>query len=107
MVRTVEASEGLALLGAARLGDLTISVPCLAVPSEAATTGAPVPLSLVASAGAAPGTRRLTLQGPQARLDIDYIVPTPEVSGVSGGWQSAGPGVIVAHWPLSGEELRT
>jgi archaeosine synthase len=105
MVRTVEAVEGLALLGAARLGDLSFPVPCLAVPSGAAA--APLSLTLLASAGAAPGSRRLTIEGPEARLEIDYVVPTPEVSGVSGGWQSAGPGVIIAHWPLSSDELRT
>ncbi len=47
------------------------------------------------------------LQRSGARLEIEFPVPTPEVSGVPGGWEAAAPGVAVVHWPLSEEELRT
>lgn len=106
MVRSIEASEGLALLGTGRVGDLGVPVPGLALPSDPAAPGAGDALRLTRSLGAAPGRRRLRLERAGASLDLEYTVPTPEVSGVPGGWQTAGPGVVVVHWPLSDDERR-
>jgi archaeosine synthase alpha-subunit len=110
MVRTVEAGEGLALLGTARVGDLAFPVPLLALPKDLDAAAAPDSLRIFSAPGAIPGHRRVVLERSSATLAIEYAVPTPEVSGVPGGWQMGAPGVAVVHWPLSDEErerLRT
>jgi archaeosine synthase alpha-subunit len=103
VARTVEASDGLALLGTARVGPIGFPVPSIAlsrVPSRT-TEAAPFGLTVDPAPGRTEGRRGLVLADAQARLAFDFAIPTPEVSGVPGSLEEAAPDVWVVHAPLS------
>jgi archaeosine synthase alpha-subunit len=107
VARTVEASDGIALLGTARVGPIGFTVPSIAlsrVPSRTASAAA-YALTVESVSGRAEGRRGLRLSDPEGQLALDYSVPTPEVSGIPGSVEEAGPETWVVHAPLSTEEM--
>ncbi len=90
--------EGLALLGPARLGPLTVPTPALLdVETRDASPGA-----LTLQEGASePGGRRLLLRGPAGELDLRIPILAPEVMGPPAGPISVGPGAWLVHAPLA------
>jgi archaeosine synthase alpha-subunit len=103
VARTVEASDGLALLGSARVGPIGFPVPVVAlsrVPSGPPGRGGHA-LTIDSAAGRSEGRRGLLLSDAGQSLALDYAIPTPEVSGVPGAAEEAGPGAWVVHAPLS------
>ena len=105
MLRTVDASEGVALLGTVRAGPLGFSVPAIldASPPDGTVWG-PIPLSLSEGPATEPGRRSLVLRAGQDAWPLSFSVPAPEVSGVTGGAESIGEGAWIAHWPLPPED---
>jgi len=107
LVRTIEASDGLALLGAARVGPIGFPVPTLARSRVASSPPSPERYALTIDSvpGRSEGRRGLVLADAQAQLALDYAIPTPEVSGVPGSLEEAGPGAWIVHAPLSDADV--
>jgi archaeosine synthase alpha-subunit len=92
--------EGLAVTGAGSIGSLSLELPSLLGPAGAVASG-PI---LINPAGAAPGRRRLRLEQASASLDLDFAVPTPEISGEAGIAEPIGEGTWLLHLPLAPAE---
>ncbi len=107
MPRAVEALDGLALLGSARAGALSFPTPSLLFPRFPAESPRPdgFALSVEAAATATSGRRALVLASATERLPLEFTVPTPEVSGVPGAAEPAGPETWFVHAPLGAEDL--
>lgn len=107
MVRSVEALDGLALLGTARVGPLIFPTPTLAFPRFPSSAPVPdgFPLSITSASDAAPGRRRVALFDGSEQLALEFAVPTPEVSGAGGVAESAGTGSWFLHWPAAKADL--
>ena len=103
MTRSVDTIEGLALLGAGRVGPLAFPVPAVLLPRP--DVGAPMPegfaLTVEPARSERPGRRALYLSDRAGRVAIEFAIPTPEVSGVPGAAEEAGPGIWFVHWPLA------
>ncbi|MCI4360967.1 MAG: hypothetical protein L3J91_04625, partial [Thermoplasmata archaeon] len=107
MSRTTEAADGLALLGVARVGPIGFRVPNLAYAKTASrpSPAAPIPLTIESAPGRAEGRRGIVLSEGEARLELDFAVPTAEVSGVPGSLEFGDPGVAFVHAPLAESDL--
>lgn len=107
MPRTADALEGLAILGTSRAGPLSFPTPGLVFPDPGGEGRFPPGYSLTLGPGGPPtsGARRLSLRDPGAELLLHYHIPAPEVSGVGGAAEEAGPGAWFVHWPPPPEEL--
>jgi archaeosine synthase alpha-subunit len=103
-VRTVERLEGLALVGHATVEPLPIPIPGLIESRPNGTPGSGLFLHSVESPLA---TRHLRLSDGVAHLEIEYPVPSPEVTGPTGGAIAAGPGVLLVRPPFPAEVLPT
>lgn len=109
-MRTAVSVEGLAIAGPASAGDLAFPVPTTAWSvraDEAAPTRAADgawPLYLADGPPAPLGSRSVRLSDGTHVADLQYRVLAPEVSGVPGDAQDAGPGTWLVHWPLSSEQ---
>jgi archaeosine synthase alpha-subunit len=98
VTRTVEALDGLALLGTARVGAVSFPTPGLLEPPVEG--GGTSPLTLT-SAPATAGLRHLTISDGTGRLDLSLPVLAPEVMGPPSVAPTVGPGVVLAHAPLA------
>lgn len=101
-MRNVERLEGLALVGHATVGSLPIATPGLI---ESRPSGPDGPGLFLRSVEAPLATRHLRLSDGVASLDIEYAVPSPEVTGPTGGATSAGPGVLLVRPPFPAESV--
>lgn len=105
MVRAVEASEGLALLGSGRIGDLGFRVPevvHLDRPDRAPRSAEG--MYLETEAASEDGRRSLTLVQGEHRLRLEFTIPTPEVTGTPSAAEAIGPDAWLVHAPLSAED---
>lgn len=108
MTRSVEAMDGLALLGPARIGPLGLRLPTVAfadlgpeatVPSEGTLRLGATDRTEV------PGSRGVILSNATDRLELLFPIPTPEVSGYPGVAREISPGAWYVHWPPTAEDL--
>ncbi len=109
MARAVERLCGLALQGTGSIGSLRFPVPAVAWTRRAADAvplPSSLPLSLVSRESPTVGRRSVSLIEAENRLDLDFTVAVPEVSGASGGLHEAAPGVWVLHAPLDADQWR-
>lgn len=97
MGRTVEHLEGLALVGRATIGDLSLLTPGLL---EARTTGTDEGGLSLRSVDAPLGLRHLQLSDGTRRLDLEYAVPAPEVVGPITGATPVGSHALLVRPPL-------
>ena len=100
MTRTVERLEGLALLGRATLGPLSLATPSLL---ESRVNGEMVPGPALRSLPAPVGQRGIELSDGSAQYRAEFPVLTPEISGEGPGIYPIGPGGILVHVPFSTE----
>ena len=100
MARSVECLEGLAVVGGATVGPLSLRVPAL-LESRPADAGAP---GLTLRGVPAPSGRRgfELRDGPQ-RYGLEMPVLAPEISGEGSGIFPAGPKAVLVHAPFSAE----
>ena len=100
MVRTVERLEGLALVGGARLGPISLTAPALleSRPAEEIRPG----LAL-RSLPAAAGKRGFELSDGPARYTLETPILSPEVSGEGPGIYPVGPKAVLVHAPFAPE----
>ncbi|HTW40562.1 MAG TPA: DUF5591 domain-containing protein [Thermoplasmata archaeon] len=97
MARTVERLEGLALLGAARVGPISFPTPGLVESGE----GELPPTSLrLRSVPAPTGTRRLLLSDAVGSLELPFPVLAPEVTGAPSAPIPVSERVALVHAPL-------
>jgi archaeosine synthase alpha-subunit len=98
--RIVERLEGLALVGRASVGELSLPTPGLLESGPRAPGGHDVSLR---SIEAPLGLRHLELSDGAHRVDLEYAVPAPEVVGPLGGATGAGPHALLVRTPLPRE----
>ncbi len=96
-MRSVERLEGLALLGRATVGGVSVPVPGLL--ESRTEDGETAGLSL-RSVGAPLARRHLRISDGFASLDIEFPVPAPEILGPPGGVVAGGPGVRLVRPPF-------
>jgi archaeosine synthase len=97
MGRHVERLEGLALVGNATIADLPVRTPDLI---ESRRVPAEGPGLTLRSLDAPLGSRHLELSDGDRRVDIEYVVPAPEVVGPVGGATPAGSSALLVRPPL-------
>lgn len=95
-MRSVDRLEGLALFGRATVEGLSLILPALA---ESGTDDREAPALSLRSVDAPLARRHLRLSDGSATLEIEFLVPAPEVVGPPGGVLSAGPGVLLVRPP--------
>src|SRR5271157_4408234 len=100
MTRTVERLEGLALLGRATLGSLSLPTPSLLESRNDGETG---PAPAVRSLPAPVGKRGIEISDTTAQYRAEFPILTPEISGDGPGIYPVGPGGILVHFPFSTE----
>ncbi|MCI4351936.1 MAG: DUF5591 domain-containing protein [Thermoplasmata archaeon] len=104
MTRTVVSSAGALLAGSVQVGPLRLDSPEILwsrpdpLPPDGPATGSRVELRVGVELPV--GERELVLRRDPAELRLRFPVPTPEISGTPGMWQTVGPGVAYVHWPL-------
>jgi len=104
VTRSVTVGAGLLLVGSTPLDSLLFETPEILwsqpepPPSDGPTPG--TRLELLHGAELPVGQRELTLRRGAAELRLRFPVPTPEISGTPGLWQTVHPGVTYLHWPL-------
>jgi archaeosine synthase len=102
VVRTVERLDGIALVGRARVGELSFSTPGLL---ESRTSTESDPGFTLRSVPAPAGTRHLILSDVGGHLDLMLPVLAPEVMGAPGAGVAVGEGTLLVHAPLSPEAI--
>ncbi len=98
MRRSVDRSDGLALLGSATVGPLVTPTPAL-LESEPPRTDDGL-LSL-RSEPAPPGRRRLVVSDAAGQLELDLPILAPEVTGAPPGGTPVGERTVLVHAPLA------
>jgi archaeosine synthase alpha-subunit len=98
MTRRAERLDGLAILGAARVGALPIDTPALA---DARTDATPASGLTLRDAPSTAGTRRLLLSNGGEPLELLVPVLAPEIAGPPAGPVGIGPSAILVHAPLT------
>jgi archaeosine synthase alpha-subunit len=102
--RSLTTGAGALLLGSSDIGPLHFDTPEILwtrsnpVPTEGAVGNHRA--ELVVGAELAVGHRELIVRRGGSELRLRFPVPTPEISGTPGLWQSVHPGVVYLHWPL-------
>ncbi len=102
MVRTVERLDGLALLGRASVGPLSLEVPALVT---AGPEGGVEELRVEERPGAI-GERRLGLGRSDIRIELTFPVLAPEVAGTERGVHPIGPSAYLLHVPFDRDAAR-
>lgn len=97
MPRSVERLEGLALLGGATLGPVSVTTPVL---FESRVEGEKGPGLSLRSIPSPSGSRRLELTDPVSRFEVEVPVLSPEVSGEGSGVYPIGPRAVLVHSPF-------
>ena len=100
MARSVERLEGLALLGAATLGPVRLSVPSLLEGRGEDATGPGLTLHALP---AGVGRRRFEIADELARFEVDVPILAPEISGEGPGVYPAGSGAFLVHPPFAAD----
>ncbi len=103
-MRTVDRSDGLALVGHAAVGPVRLATPLVL---EARRPGEPAVGPRLEARDAPAGRRRLTLHGDGASVDLELPVIAPDVLGPGPGVYAAGPGTWMVHAPVPDEAWRT
>ncbi|MCI4348588.1 MAG: DUF5591 domain-containing protein, partial [Thermoplasmata archaeon] len=104
MTRSVVASAGALLAGSIQVGPLRFDSPEILwsrpdpLSPDGPASGSRVDLRVGADLPV--GERELVLRRDTAELRVRFPVPTPEISGTPGLWQTVHPGVVYLHWPL-------
>ena len=98
MTRTVERLEGLALLGGATLGPISLVTPALL---ESRPGGENLPGLGLRSLPAPAGKRGFELSDGTARYPLETPILSPEISGEGTGVYPAGPKAILVHAPFT------
>ncbi len=101
-MRNVDRLEGLALVGHATVGPLPVPIPGLIESRLDGPNGSGLSVRSIESPLA---TRHLRLSDGVGSLDIEFPVPSPEVTGPTGGVTAAGPGVLLIRPPFPPELL--
>ncbi|HLY76972.1 MAG TPA: DUF5591 domain-containing protein [Thermoplasmata archaeon] len=108
VTRTLTTGAGALLLGSGQIGPLRFDTPEVLW----SQTGRPSPESSAHPPGVelrhnedlSVGHRELVLRRADAELRLRFPVPTPEIAGTPGLWQTVHPGVAYLHWPISDPE---
>ncbi len=108
VTRTLTTGAGALLLGSSQIGPLPFDTPEVLW----SQTGRPSGEGSVRRPGVelrhnedpSVGHRELVLRRADAELRLRFPVPTPEITGIPGLWQTVHPGVAYLHWPLSDSE---
>ncbi len=99
-MRGVERLEGLALIGRATIGPVSVPVPGLLEPwSE----GAPRPPLSLEERPSPLASRCLRLSDGVASVDVPYSVPAPEIVGPPGGTAPAGAHAVLVRPPFGSD----
>ena len=96
-MRTVSRTEGLALLGEATIGRVSLSVPALL---ESWEEGASQPQLSLRNLPAPSGRRAYEISNATASAKLEVPILAPEVSGPGTGVHPAGPGAWLVHAPF-------
>ena len=96
--RTVDCWDGLALLGRASVGPLTVRTPGLIEPLG---PGPASPELTIESRPAPSGTRGITISDGTGRLELAVPILAPEILGAPDAGVPAGPGTVLVHAPLA------
>ncbi|HYA54353.1 MAG TPA: DUF5591 domain-containing protein [Thermoplasmata archaeon] len=100
MPRSVERLEGLALLGRATLGPLSLPTPALLESRRAGETG---PGFSVRTLSSSSGSRRYEFADSAATFSVETPILSPEVSGEGPGIYPVGPKAFLAHSPIAAD----
>lgn len=100
--RRVEGLDGLALVGTARIGPLTVPTPGLLESDTEPSAGR----WTLRSAPAPSGIRHLTLAGPEGQLDLAVPILAPEVVGPPDAGIPIGDHAVLVHAPLRDDAER-
>ncbi len=93
------------LAGPARAGPLAFPVPAVGSPrGPRSPDGLAFDFTISSTPAGSPGRRRLTLGTGTERLELDYPILAPEVSGAPGALVEAAPRAWVVHAPLAAED---
>jgi archaeosine synthase alpha-subunit len=98
VTRTVERLDGLALLGAARVGPIGSPTPALLEPAGPGT------LLTLESLSSGAGVRHLVISDGPGRLELSMPILAPEVMGPPAAELPVGPGAVLVHAPLARPE---
>jgi archaeosine synthase alpha-subunit len=99
MSRRVEHLDGLALVGTARVGSLSIRTPaCADARPDSGDVGSGLVLR---ERSGAPGVRLLTLTDGAGALELSVPILAPEVTGPPAGPVPVGPRTVLVHAPLA------
>lgn len=101
-MRTADRFEGLALLGEATVGPLSLSLPAV---MESGPAEPPRPGLTLTSLPSPSGVRRLRIADGGAELVVDLPVLAPEIAGAGTGVHRASEGVFLVHAPVRNEAL--
>ena len=104
MPRNVERLEGLALLGGATLGPLSVRTPALLESRVGGDSGPGVSLRAIA---APVGKRGFEISDPMHRFPVEVPVLAPEVAGEGPGVYPIGPGAFLLHPPFQPDAVAT
>ncbi len=99
MTRSADFVDGMALLGTARVGPITVPTPALL---EVDSDGASPDALTLREGESEPGVRRLLLGSRAGELDLRIPILAPEVTGPPAGPVPVGPGAWLVHAPLAG-----
>ncbi|MGI0156719.1 MAG: hypothetical protein ACREDE_11400 [Thermoplasmata archaeon] len=99
-MRSAERLEGLAIAGAASVGAVRLEVPALLDSDGSAGPG----VRLSGERADRPGRRRWILQSPEARLELEARVATPEISGTAESTELAAERCWFLHFPIEDSE---
>ncbi len=102
MPRTVERLEGLALIGGATLGPVSVTTPALLESRVGGETGPGLSLR---SVPAQVGKRGFEFSDAVVRFRVETPVLAPEISGEGSGIYPIGPGAFLLHPPLAPEAI--
>jgi archaeosine synthase alpha-subunit len=102
-VRSVERLEGLALVGRATVGGLSVPTPGLLESRTDDAGGAGLTLR---SVDAPPARRHVRISDGSASVEVEFPVPSPEVVGPPGGAVAVGAGILLVRPPLANDPSR-
>jgi archaeosine synthase alpha-subunit len=108
IARSTTVGAGALLLGLGQIGEVQFDTPEILWSQPGAKENRDAPaqsrLELLPGAELPAGYRELKLRRGGHELSFRFPVPTPEISGIPGLWQSVHPAVVYVHWPFSDSE---
>lgn len=100
MPRTVERLEGLALVGGAALGPISVVTPALLESRRDEESGPGLSLRALPAPS---GKRRLTISDERSKFDLEFPVLAPEIGGEGTGVHPIAPRAYLVHAPFRPE----